>query len=270
MASPRRWRTALVTGGSSGIGLDLADRLLGRGAHVAVFDRLVQSGVRERLAERAAGVGSTFGAWEVDVRDRDGLERAVAEAAAAVGPPELVVNCAGVQISKAFEALSAEEFDHVVGVNLTGSRNVAAAVLPRMQAGGRLALVASMGGLVANYGYAAYSASKFGVVGLAGVLRLEYAPRRIGVSVICPPEVDTPMVMEEHATGDPIGLALKTFAGRLGLEEAGAEILAALDAGTWMIVPGRRARLARHLARLAPGLMNALGDRRVRRAMRAR
>ena len=55
------------------------------------------------------------------------------------------------------------------------------------------------------------------VVGLAGALRLEYRPRGVGVSVVCPPEVETPMVAEEHAGGDPIGLALKRFSGTLAV-----------------------------------------------------
>jgi NAD(P)-dependent dehydrogenase (short-subunit alcohol dehydrogenase family) len=262
------WRRAFVTGAGSGIGLRLAEKLLERGASVAAFDLALRGEVRERLAKLADGTRASF--HEVDVRHREALERAVGEAVAAVGAPDLALHSAGVGSSKAFEALTGDEFERVVAVNLVGSRNFAAAVLPRMAPGSRLALIASLGGIVPNYGYAAYSASKFGVVGLAGVLRVEYAPRGIGVSVICPPEVETPMLAEERARGDPISLRLKQFSGTLDLEDACNEILSGLAARRWMIVPGRRARLTRHLAQHLPGLMNAIGDRMVARAIRER
>ena len=88
------------------------------------------------------------------------------QAAAALGAPELAINCAGIQRASPFEQLPAEHFEQTVAVNLVGSRHFAAAVLPHMVAGSRLALVSSMAGFAANYSYAAYSAAKFGVVGL--------------------------------------------------------------------------------------------------------
>ncbi len=157
-----------------------------------------------------------------------------------------------------------------VEVNLIGSRNFSAAVLPLMTPGAQLALIASLAGLVPNYGYAAYSASKFGVVGLAGCLRLEYRPKGIDVCVVCPPEVETPMVTEERRSGDAVGLELKKFSGTLGLEEACEQILSGLAARRWMAVPGRRARLTRRLAQLAPALMRRTSDRMVRRALAQR
>lgn len=267
MAATPSWKSAYITGGGSGIGLRLAEKVLERGASVAVFDLALRTEVRERLAKLADRAGTDCSFHEVDLRDREGLVRAVNEAIAAVGSPDLSINSAGAQICKRFEAITGDEFELVVGVNLVGSRNFAAAVLPHMGRGGRLALIASLAGIVANYGYAAYNASKFGVVGLAGALRLEYKPRGIGVSVICPPEVETPMVTAERATGDPISLKLKEFSGTLSLEQACTEILRGIDAGKWMIVPGRRARLTRHLSRLLPGLMNAVSDRMVVKAM---
>ncbi len=268
MAARSKWQSALVTGGGSGIGLRLAERLLERGAKVGLFDLALRSEVRDRLGKLAERSGAACCFHEVDVRDASGVAAAVGEAVDALGTPDLAVNSAGVASSKAFDQLPAAEFERVVAVNLLGSRHFAAAVLPRMGPGGRLALIASLAGIVPNYGYTAYNASKFGVVGLAGALRLECRPRGVGVSVICPPEVETPMVADEHATGDRVALALKQFAGTLAVEPACDEILAGLDAGRFMIVPGRRARLTRRLAQIVPSLMNAVGDRMVDRALR--
>ncbi len=248
--------------------MGLAERLLERGARVAVFDLALRSEVRDRLGKLAERWNAACGFYEVDVRDAGGIFSAVGDAVAALGAPDLAIHSAGIQVSRAFERLEAEEFERVIAVNLLGTRNFAAAVLPHIGSGGRLALVASLAGVIPNYGYAAYGASKFGVVGLAGALRLEYRPRGVGVSVVCPPEVETPMVVEEHLAGDRVGLALKHFAGTLSVDTACDEILAGIDAGRFMVVPGRRARLTRRLAQFVPGLMNTMGDLMVDRALR--
>lgn len=263
MGDAKAWPTALISGGGSGIGLRLAKELRANGTAVAILDRTIGDGVREW----AEAGGAPVSAHEADVTDSEALTAAVADAVAATGVPALAVNSAGVQASSAFEELSEERFRSVIDVNLVGSRNFAAAVLPRLEPGAKLALIASLAGLVPNYGYAAYSASKFGVIGLAGCLRLEYKPRRIDVCVICPPEVETPMVDEERLTGDAVGLELKKFSGTLELDDACAQILAGLASSQWMIVPGRKGQLTRRLAQHAPGLMRWTSDRMVRQAL---
>src|SRR3546814_18443523 len=96
------------------------------------------------------------------------------------GAPQFAINSAGIIINKVLAETPAAEFSRGVDVNLNGSFNFAAAVLPTMGKGSRLALIASMAGLTSNYAYAAYGASKFGVVGLATTLRYEYEPLGIG------------------------------------------------------------------------------------------
>jgi short-subunit dehydrogenase len=119
--------------------------------------------------------------------------------------------------------------------------------------------------LAANYSCAAYNASKFGVIGLGRVLRLEYKHKGIAVSMICPPEVDTPMVVEEMKNMHPASRAPKDISGSLGLEEAISAILAGLDAGKSVIIPGAKAKLTCVCNRYMPDLvMNGLVDRVVR------
>jgi len=246
--------TAYITGASSGIGLRLAQLLEARGDRVVGFDRVPRS-------------DATIA---VDVRDADAVEAAFAAAQERVGPPTVVINCAGIQLGKAFVDLTAEEFTRVVEVNLLGSRHVAAAALRRLGPGGQLVLVASLAGLVANYGYAAYCASKWGVVGMAEVLRLECRPRGIAVSCVCPPEVETPMVDEERRTELAPTRALKNLAGTLELEPAADAILAGVDRREFLIIPSLRARGARNLVRFLPArLTQAISDRVVARSLRS-
>jgi NAD(P)-dependent dehydrogenase (short-subunit alcohol dehydrogenase family) len=255
-------RTALITGGASGIGLRLAELLAARGERVAIVDRTPAPEVAARLGGGAV-------ALTADVRDADAVAAAFAAATAALGPPRLVVNCAGVQLGKPFAGLTAAEFERVIAINLLGSRHVAAAALPHLDGGGHLVLVASLAGLVPNYGYAAYCASKYGVVGLAEVLRLEGRPRGITVSCVCPPEVETPMVDEERRTELAPTRALKDLAGTMDLEPAARAILAGIDRGAFLIVPSPRARATRALSRLVPQrLTHAISDRVVARALR--
>ena len=236
-------RSTLITGGASGIGRKLAQLLTARGDRVTVLDRALDG---------------------TDVRDAAAVKAAVDAAR-----PRLVINSAGIQLAKTFPDLDEDEYRRVIEVNLLGSRNVAAAAWPHLRDGGHLVLVASLAGLTPLYGYAAYSASKYGVVGLAEVLRLEGRPEGIRVSCVCPPEVETAMVEEERRTMHPATEALKAVAGTLDVDTAAREILAGIDRGAFMIVPGRRGRTTRALTRFAPArIAHAVADRAVAKALR--
>jgi 3-dehydrosphinganine reductase len=250
--------SVVVTGGASGLGARLAAVLAARGERVATIDR----------AEHAAPASGA--AFTADVRDAGQVRAAVAQAAAAFGPPRLVINGAGVQHGQAFGDFTDEQFERVIAINLLGSRNVAAATWDHLAATrGRLVLIASLAGLVPNYGYSAYCASKYGVVGLAEVLRLEGRPRGIGVSCVCPPEVETPMADEERRTELAPTRALKDLAGTMELAPAVDAILSGIDRGDPLIIPSARARTAVALARFAPRrLTRAISDRVVTRALR--
>jgi NAD(P)-dependent dehydrogenase (short-subunit alcohol dehydrogenase family) len=258
-------KTFFVSGGMSGLGKALAAQYLKRGADVAIFDLQRQEDVLEELQNCRANDSQKLVAYEASVTDFDQLNSAVEQAVDAIGAPQLAVNSAGIQRAQPFEELPREHFELVVQVNLFGSRNFAAAVLPKMPEGGRLALVSSMAGFAANYSYAAYGASKFGVIGLGRVLRLEYKPRGIDISLICPPEVDTPLVVDEMKNMHPVSRKLKDIGGTLSVDEAIAGILAGLDSGRGVIIPGGKAKLTYYCNRYLPDwVMNSVVDRIVR------
>jgi short-subunit dehydrogenase len=124
---------------------------------------------------------------------------------------------------------------------------------------------------VPNYGYSAYCASKYGVVGLAEVLRLGGPPARHRVSCVCPPEVETPMVDDERRTELGPTRALKDLAGTMDLAPAAVAILAGIDRGDVLVIPSARARGTVALARFAPRrLTRAVSDRVVARSLRQR
>jgi len=251
--------TAVVTGAGSGIGLRLAELLARRGERLVALDLSFSDAALARLDEAAGGTGGRFEAIEVDVRDGDAVAAAIGRGVAFLGTPTLVINCAGVQDARPFEAIGESEFRRVIDTNLTGSRNVAAVALHVLPRGGRLVLVASLAGLVPNYGYSAYGASKYGVVGMAEALRLESRARGVQVSVVCPPEVETPMVWEERRYAPAPTSRLKGLAGTLELDVAAELILAGIDRGRFMIIPGRRAQMVA-LTRLLPRRLTHLAS----------
>lgn len=265
MAVPRH---VIISGAGSGLGHGLATRMLARGSRVSVLD-LDATPERRAGLDAAAEHGATR--WQfarADVTDAAGLAAAVNTAVAASGPPDLALHCAGVGLSRAFADMDGGDFRRVIEINLFGTFHFAAAMRPHLHPGARLALTASVAGLVGNYGYAAYGASKFGVVGLAHVLRAELEPAGIDVSLICPPEVKTPLVTAERQGGDPVGLELKQLAGSLDADDACRRILAGLDAGHWMIIPGIRAKATVWLATRMPGLFHRVSTRVLHRVMR--
>lgn len=265
MSGTKTPRTLFVTGGMSGLGKALAAIYLGRGADVAIFDLTVNDEVMAELGQHKLHDGQKLVAYAASVTDLEALSGAVSAAVEVIGNPELAINCAGIQRAAPFWELSGADFELVVQINVFGSRNFSAAVLPFLGEGSRLALVSSMAGFAANYSYAAYNASKFAVIGLGRVLRLELKPRGIDVSLICPPEVDTPMVVEESKHMHPVSRTLKDMGGTLSVDEAMAGILAGLDAGRHVIIPGFKAKLTYLCNRYLPDfIMNGLVDRVVR------
>ena len=264
----KHWKHAVLTGGGSGLGLGLAVRLLKRGSDVSVLDLSVNDQNRAAL-DAAARAGN--GRWEfieTDITQEDRTRDAVARAVEQFGPPDLAINSAGIGLCKSFADMSGESFRRVIDINLIGSYNFAAAVMPHLTKGSRIALVSSMAGITSNYGYAAYGASKFGVVGLAKTLRYEYEPRGIGVSCICPPEVKTPLVTKERADGDPVALDLKLIAGSMEADPACDQMLAGLDAGRWQIIPGFAGKVTAFAAQRTPGTFYRVMHMLIRKYMR--
>lgn len=178
-------RHVLITGGASGIGLAIAQALAAEGAVVTVTD---YDG--ERL-ERLAGL---FNCLALDVRDRAGWIAVKAAAEAKHGPVEILCNNAGIgpNIGELADSDPAQ-FDRMVAIKLTGTFNGIHTFAADMRARGEGQIVntASMAGLETIPKLGAYTAAKFGVVGLSEVLRKELAPHGVGVSVLCPGMVST-------------------------------------------------------------------------------
>ncbi|MEH6569284.1 MAG: SDR family NAD(P)-dependent oxidoreductase [Halioglobus sp.] len=267
-----RWnvRTAVISGAASGIGQAAIKALVADGSNVVAIDLKIPAATLEEFTILKTRQDQKIITLEADVTNAEGLREAVSSAVMEIGEPDFALNCAGIQRAGNFERISDADYAAVINVNLLGSRNFARAVLPHMHAASQLALLASMGGLIGNYGYSAYAASKFGVVGLAEVLRLEYKPLDIGVSVICPPEIPTAMVEEEMKTMHPVARQLKDSGGLVQLEELIPYMLnESILKKKYMVIPGRQARILRVALKLIPtGILNMYTDSVVRKVFK--
>lgn len=242
----------VISGGGSGLGYGLASRYLKRGMLVTILDLAIPQERRKILDELANKHAAKWQFFKTDITKADAVKVNIDKAILAFGTISLAINSAGVIVNKLLAETSPEDFKRVIDINLNGSFNFAYAVLPTMQKGARLALISSMAGIVSNYAYSAYGASKFGVIGLATTLRYEYEHKGIAISCVCPPEVETPMVSEERLHGNQVSLAMKKFGGTMQADEACDSIMEALDAGKWMIIPSLNAKVLATSARIFP------------------
>jgi short-subunit dehydrogenase len=193
VAKPKvSWHQAVVviTGGSEGIGRAVAEHAVARGARVG----LVARHRHELDAALEALGGERVGAVAVaDVADRRRLEAALAALGEQLGPVDILVNNAGIGAAGAVAAVPVESIERVMAVNYLGTVYATKAVLPGMLARrrGHIVNMASVGGRFAAPGEAAYSATKFAVIGFSQALALEVWRAGVGVSVVDPGPVDT-------------------------------------------------------------------------------
>src|SRR5262245_14725141 len=266
-----RGRRALVTGGSSGIGRALALALARDGAHVAILARgAARLAEARRELESAAGFGQQVFAVAADIADAEAVARAVAEAAAALGGLDLLVNDAGLALARREADTSLADYRRMLDVDFLGMVHATRAALPHLAAAPRADVVnvTSLVALLPIAGYAAYGPAKAAATAWSEILRQELAPRGIRVATVFPPDTDTPQLAEENREKPPETRALAGGAGLLSAESVAEAILLGVARGKARIVPGASARGVALLARLFPGLVRATIDRQLARALR--
>lgn len=244
--SPRP--VALITGGSSGIGLAMARKLAASGHDLALLARGA-----ERLDAAQAAIGSSFpearvSCHSVDVGDAAAVSGAVADIVAGLGVPRLAVMNAGIALPGHFLDQPLDQHSMQMRTNYMGALNIAHALAPRMSdaGGGHMVFVSSGAAFFGIYGYSAYAPSKFAMRGLAEVLRVELAPHGIGVTLAYPPDTDTPQLVAENET-KPLATKQITAGGGLWSADAVAErILRAVEKGRFVVAPGLQMTVLAH------------------------
>ena len=253
-------KTAIVTGAGSGIGRATALAFAATGARVAACD--VDPA---RLAALAAELGPrALCVRQVDVADRAAVARFADEVHAAVGAADVVVNNAGVAVGGELLTTDLDDVDWLIGVNLRGVIHGCRLFGPAMAArgAGQIINVSSVFGIYPAPHAAAYVATKFAVLGLSQALRVELAPRGVGVTAICPGLIATSILADSRLAGSAVGRRGKLLAlFQRGLPPARVAdaIVDAARTNPAVRTVGKDAWALHQLTRLAPGAARQLG-----------
>lgn len=285
-------KTVLITGGSSGIGLALARLLALEGASVYLLARHVerleaalkevqaaaeagrqaagQSGQADHGGGRLSLAGQCCGMVVADVSSETQVNAALEAVSTAIGVPDLVVNSAGITHPGYVQDLPLEIFRELMAVNYLGTVYVTKAVLPGMlqRGSGYLVNISSMAGLIGVFGYSAYGASKFAVRGFSDVLRVELKDRGIAVSIVYPPDTDTPQLAYETPLKPAETRAIASLNRVLSADAVARSILDGIKRKKYVILPGFDSQLTYWLVSLSGTLVYPAMDWLIGRARR--
>ncbi len=259
-----------ITGGSSGIGLELARKIFSYDANLTIIARnsAKLEDARRNIEQFRVSSAQFIRCLSVDVSNSDELSHVIPQAVKEFGTPDILINSAGIISCDYLGNISYDTFDAVMKINLYGTRNMIAEVLPAMRKGAHIVIISSMAGLVGMCGYTAYGTSKFALVGLAECLRGELKQKGIYLTLVCPPEIDTPMLLDEMKTMPYESRILKNMAGQVKLESVVAHMLLAVARKKFIMVPGFMAKWLWLTQRLTPSLFRLSSDIIIKWALR--
>ncbi|MDX1620129.1 MAG: SDR family oxidoreductase [Nitriliruptorales bacterium] len=266
---------AIVTGGASGIGLAISKALVDRGDEVVIADI---DGAAAQNAARELGTASVT-PTELDVADPDAVAELIQTVHRERGRLGLLFNNAGIGAAAPVDSIGLAHWERTIDVNLRGVLHGCHAALPLMreQGAGHIVNTASLAGLLGGLGAAApYATTKHAVVGLTLALRVAAAPWGVGVHVVCPGGVDTPILDKTEFPGlpPPDGAevrSMRSFSEEMGVrrfypsDRLARDVLRGISRDRPIIVTPMSARVAWRMWRLMPGRMLALSTRFAKR-----
>lgn len=247
---------AIVTGGSSGIGLAIAMALAEEGASVFIIAR-----DRNRLDDSVSKVKGCI-ALEADVTDLGSL-RAAARSKGIGGKIDLLINSAGISHPGRFLETDHGHIERTIRTNLMGTMNSCYTFAPLLKEGGHIVNIGSIAGIIGLYGYGAYSASKFGIMGFSEALRMEMMEKGIGVSVVLPPDTRTPQLEYEEKLKPPQTKRLTKIVEARSPEWVASEVLEAIRRRRFIAVLTMKGKWVHMATRYFPSLTRWYIDRKI-------
>jgi 3-dehydrosphinganine reductase len=236
-------KLVLITGGSSGLGLALARQLAARGANVWILARnpenLAKALPQIRSAQKSAS--QKFGAIQADVTKEAQITSELNKFVTSNGCPDILINSAGAAHPGMFIDMTSDVFRSMMDINYFGTVYTTQAVVPAMikRQAGHIINISSMAGFMGVYGYTAYSGSKFAVRGFSDTLRSELKEHNVRISIVFPPDMNTPGFEEENKTKPPITRRFEEDNGGLvPPEDVARSVINAAARGKYIICPG--------------------------------
>ncbi|GAP06460.1 short-chain dehydrogenase of various substrate specificities [Anaerolinea thermolimosa] len=247
----------LITGGSSGIGLATAKRMASLGADVVIVSRNETrlGSASEDIRAHCIAPDQLVLRYQADVSDYQAVSDLAARVIRDVRIPDILVNSAGVVRPGECVNLDPELYRWMMDINFHGTVNVIKAFLPSMmeRKSGHIVNISSIAGFLGVYGYTAYGASKFAVKGFSDSLRLELQPYHINVSIVFPPDTETPQLEEERLYKPPLLVASEEGTSSISADAVARAIVKGIQRRQTIITPGFYSTLYFHLAALTGG-----------------
>jgi 3-dehydrosphinganine reductase len=267
-------KLALITGGSSGIGFALAKLLVADGSDVCLLARnygKLQAS-QQTLSQQSVRKDQKIEVISADVTNYETLAHVLDEWTADFDVPDLVINSAGVTYPGYFQDLDVETFHWLMDVNYFGTLHVLKCLIPKMIArgSGTIVNISSQAGLIGIFGYSGYGASKYAIQGLSDVLRAEMKPLGIKVSVVYPPDTQTPQLEFEKDLKPPETKALSANSSVLSADHVARTILKGVKKGKYLIIPGFEGKLLFRLTQLLGSLTYPVMDLLIRQAQKSK
>jgi 3-dehydrosphinganine reductase len=248
--------TAFITGGSSGIGLELSKQLASQGAHVLILSRdpeKLETACQE-VTNARKNPDQRVEIAQVDVTNQEQVFQVMDQVRTVGLFPDLLINSAGYSRPGLFTDIDIEYFHRMIDVHYFGTLNMVKAVIPGMieRKAGHIVNISSIAGFHGVYGYAAYAPAKFAVRGLSDVLRYELKPYNIRLSIVFPPDTRTPGYEVEKQYYPPLLKALSVYNTLQEPAKVAERILKGVRKNNYLILPGFDSSLLYNLNRL-PG-----------------
>ncbi|MGD1875280.1 MAG: SDR family oxidoreductase [Mastigocoleus sp.] len=240
---------AIITGGSSGIGKATAIMLVKEGAHISIIARRQDILLAAKAEIEAARVypEQRIISVSASVEKLDQIKEAINTAIEQIGTPNLLITSAGIAHPGYFHELPLKVFKDTMAINYFGTLYAIKSVLPSMmqKQQGRIVIISSAAGLIGIYGYTPYSPSKFALRGLAESLRGELKNLGIHVSIVYPPDTDTPQLATENLTKPDETKLITGTAQTWSAENVARVILRGIKRKDFAITPGLEIKLLR-------------------------
>ncbi|MDX2001337.1 MAG: SDR family oxidoreductase [Chitinophagales bacterium] len=259
-------KTAFITGGSSGIGLAIAQELAKKKCRIAIFARDAS-----RLAAAKAAIvhqhpESQIKVISADARHYPSLESGFEQAIDGLGTPHILINCVGRALPGHFEDISPEQMQETMEANFTSTWNACHLGVKCMKEnGGRIINTSSIGGFVGVFGYTDYSASKFAIIGFSEALQQEVHKYGIKVQVLCPPDTLTPGYEAENLTKPEETKRISGNAKLMTSAQVAKQAVAAMNKKQFFIIPGFDGKMTHFMKRHFPEIVQYIMMRSIKK-----
>jgi len=267
---PFKERWALICGGSKGIGKAVAKEIVKLGGSVCIVarDKEILNSAANEIGELKNEISQKVDIISCDTTDIEMLKPLFSDFFEKNGIPDYLLNFVGISLPDYLENLTVDDFKRHMTTNFFGQLNPILVLLPyfKEKKEGYIVNASSIAGFIGQMGYAAYTPTKSAILGLSESLRHELKPYNVNVSVLCPPDTETPGLQKELETRpEELNIISESWGGLLAPEEVAEKYIKGLLKNEFYIMPGSSKFLWR-IMRLFPKLVHWISDRDLKKA----